>query len=459
MGLQKKLIDHTIKSHGKLVTQAKAQSKKSDDKRLTLISEIERLESSHKTLPLFLYDYAAWYAPDQLPQLIKDFIAKEPLDRDLEFLLRAKAKVGDAEELERKAFAERLRPSYDNRQRLLFARATIKGDPLGYLAARASVNAILTTVTTADVYQMTSQTQRLDAIALLREILRTNRHHSEAKALLLQQELYWLKRIAQKIEGQSAMAMSAFSMYLANRGFDPIQREGWWPWLKDYGGAIWGLGPISSFAGVPGIDLPGANAELVGAQAMEAAKHRIALMSFLRLSKAGRTLAEIKAMKPVELVKVLQAYWELTDNFPPQRRQAMTRMAVDIHSTLRDLRDLNRLSTDHGDRFGFAQDVNEFFAMDYFVPVDSRYQSFEWFGDILNVHNLVTFWGPGAITKVGGRWAKTPYMSFAEQDMLQKAGHNLATVSRNAVSKVLDSQKVLIRGYNLDTIGEMIRKT
>jgi hypothetical protein len=284
---QKAAINAILKTHANLITRAKAQLEKSENKRPALAKEVSRLEEFQKLLPLFLYDYAAWYSPDQLPRLLNDFIAKEPLDRDLEFLLRAKAKVADAEELERKAFAERLRPSAENKQRMLFARATIKGDPLGYLAGRTTVTDILKTVTTADVYQTTSQTQRLDAIALMREILRTNPNHPEAKALVLQQELYWLKRIAQKLEGQSEMAMSAFSLYLKNRGFDPIQREGWWPWLKDYAGAVWGLGPISMFAGVPGIDLPGANAELAGTQVMEAARHKVALTAIIRLVKAG----------------------------------------------------------------------------------------------------------------------------------------------------------------------------
>lgn len=451
---QENLINKIIGMHEDVLSRAGIQLKKSGKNHSVLIGEVARLKEEHKLLPLFLYDYAAWYSPDQLPELIKDFIAKESLDQNLEYLLTAKAKIADARKLERKAFAERLRPSSINNQRMLFAMATIKGDPLGYLAGRSRVNDILKTVTVADVYQMTAQTQRLDAIALLRKILRTSKNDNEAKSLLIEQEVYWLKRIAQKLEGQSAMATSAFSLYLANRGFDPVDRQGWWPWLKDYAGAIWGLGPISSFAGIAGIDLPGANAELVGAQLMNVAKNRIALVALIRIVRSGHTLSEIKAMSRADLAKLLKNYWAKSSQNNPK---AITRIAVDIYSTLRELDDLNRLSTD--DRFEFARDVNEFFAKNYFTPVDSSYQSFEWFGDLLNVHNLVTLWGPGAIVKVNGKWAKAPYMSFAEQDMLQKAGSNLAAISRTAVSRALDSQKVLIWGYNLDTIGEMIKKT
>ena len=456
---QKTLINRTLKAGASLISSTKAQQEKSKDKRPALDKELTRLEQQQNLLPLFLYDYAGWHAPDQLPRLIKDFVAKEPLDRDLEFLLKSKAKVGDAQDLERQAFFERLKPSMDNKQRALFARATIKGDPLGYLAGKKSVNNILKTVTVADVYQTTSQTQRLDAIALLREILRTNKNHPEAKALLLSQELYWLKRIAQKLQGQSEMAMSAFSQYLKNRGFDPIHREGWWPWLKDYASAVWGLGPISMFAGVPGIDLPGANAELAGSQVMEAARYQVAMVAIIRLLKAGHTLSELKAMDSGVLQSLLQRYWALSAKSSSKHRKSVTKIAVDIHATLRGLRDLDRLSTDDGDRFGFAQDVNEFFAKNYFVPVDSRYQSFEWFGDLLNVHNVVTLWGPGAITKVGGKWARAPYMSFAQQDRLQKTGYSLSALSRSAISRVLDSQKVMVYGYNLDTIGNMVRNS
>ncbi len=454
--LQENLINKTIAQHKKIITRAKAQQKKSQKKRPALTHEVERLQDEHKLLPLFLYDYAAWYAPDKLPRVIKELTEKESFDTHLSYLLQAKAKVADAQELEKEAFIERLKPTKKNKLRILLARATIKGDPLGYLAGRTQVNEILKEVTYADVLQTTSQTQRLDAIALLRELLRT-RTDPVAKALLIEQELYWLKRIAQKLEGQSEMAMSAFATYLANRGFDPVEREGWWPWLKDYGAAVWGLGPISSFAGMPGIDLPGANAELVGAQVMDAARNRISLVAIIKLLKAGNSLTELKALSVAEMSKLLQEYWGDSARTSAQRRTSVTKIAVDIHTSLRDLRDLDRLSTD--DRFEFARDVNSFFAKNYFTPVDSRYQSFEWFGDLLNVHNLVTLWGPGAIVKVNGKWAKAPYMSFAEQDLLQKAGNNLASLSRTMVSQMLDSQKVLIAGYNLDTIGEMIRKT
>ena len=453
---QKDLIDKTIQQQAEIFSRAQAQHKKSGEKRPALTAEILRLADERKLLPLFLYDYAALNAPDQLPRVIKELMEKEPVDKQLANLLLAKAKIADAENLEKEAFLEKLKPTLTNKQRLLFLRATIKGDPLGYLAGRTGVNAILKEVTIADVLQTTSQTQRLDAIALLRELLRTGQN-SVAKAMLVQQEIYWVKRIAQKLEGQSEMALSAFSAYLSSRGFDPVDRIGWLPWMKDYAGAVWGLGPISMFAGIPGINLPGANAELVGAQMLDAARDRIALVGILKLLKAGYSLTELKARSPRELNQQLQKIWGDDAKSTSKRSDSVKRLAVDIHTCLRDLRDLDRLSTD--DRFEFARDVNEYFAKNYFTPVDSGYQSFEWFGDLLNVHNLVTFWGPGAIAKIDGKWALTPYMSFAQQDLLQKAGLNLASLSRAAAIDLLNSEKILIRGYNLDTIGEMIRKT
>ncbi len=451
---QKDLIDKIIKQQTSIYSRAEAQNKKSGSARPALVNEMKRLDQEHMLLPLFMYDYAAWHEQDQLPRLIKDLTGKNRLDKTLELLLTAKAKIADATVLEQKAFTERLRPGPTNKQRLLFERATIKGDPLGYLAGRTRTQDILKTVTQADVYQTTSQTQRLDAIVLLRNILRNNPGDTQARSLLAQQELYWLKRISQKIEGQSKMAMSAFSTYLVNRGFDPVHREGWWPWLKDYSSAIWGLGPISMFAGIPGIDLPGANAELVGSQVMDAAKHRISLAAIMRLVKTGHTLVELRAMSSKEMAILFHDLWgESAD----KRTKSIHKIAVDVHSSLRQLRDLNRLAQD--DDFEFARDINQYFAQNYYTPVDSRYQSFEWFGDLLNVHNIVTLWGPGAIVKVGDKWAKAPYMSFAAQDRLQKAGKSLAALTGNSLTHLLNNQKVLIKGYNLDTIGEMIRKT
>ncbi|MCP4290853.1 MAG: hypothetical protein GY780_03345, partial [bacterium] len=223
---QKDLIDKIIKQHTSIYSRAEAQNKKSGSARPALVNEMKRLDQEHMLLPLFMYDYAAWHEQDQLPRLIKDLTGKNRLDKTLELLLTAKAKIADATVLEQKAFTERLRPGPTNKQRLLFERATIKGDPLGYLAGRTRTQDILKTVTQADVYQTTSQTQRLDAIVLLRNILRNNPGDTQARSLLAQQELYWLKRISQKIEGQSKMAMSAFSTYLVNRGFDPVHREG-----------------------------------------------------------------------------------------------------------------------------------------------------------------------------------------------------------------------------------------
>lgn len=439
-----------------LLSAARAQVAESGDQRPLAMAELARLEEEQAVLPLFLHDYAAWYAPDELPRLISDFRLRETLDPGIENLLLAKAKVADAEDLERRAFIERLRPVPDNYQRLLFTLATIQGDPLGYLGGRTQVDEILRQVTTADVLQTTAQTQRLDAIALLREVLHADPDDAAARALLLGQEQYWLKRIAQKLERQADMAQGAFAAYLSTRGFDPADRAGWWPWMKDYLGAVWGLGPIALFAGIPGIDLPAANAELVGAQLMDAARSRVALVAVLKLSRAGRTLAELKAMDAAALAASLRELW---GEGAAREARAVTRFAVDVHTTLRTLRDLDRLSTDDGDTLEFARDVNQLFASDYYLPVDSRYQSFEWFGDLLNVHNIVTLWGPGAITRVDGRWVKSGYMSFAEQDRLQRAGTSLAGLTRSAASRILDSQSVAIAGYNLDTIGETIRRS
>jgi len=503
---QKTLINKTTKFHSDIYSRAQAQLSISGQQRPALTSEVTRLKDENKLLPLFLYDYAAWYEPDQLPALIKTIVAKGSLDRNLKNLLLAKAKIADADNLEKKAFAERLRPTQENNQRIsvnlnavkkltsftlscmagdpfgyytsfddivpdlgaidtgidfrqetLVGMAAISRDPIGYLDGRTPMKKILKTVTIADVYQITSQTQRLRAIALLRDNLAINKNDSQAKALLIQQELYWLKRIAQKIEIQSTMTMNAFAAYLSNRGLDPVLKEGWWPGIKDTVSIIWGLGPISLFAGIPGIDLPGANAELVGKQQMESARNRIAFSVLMRLVKAGNTLTEIKALDKKELASVLKKYWGYDAQSSPNRIRSINKFAVDIYMLMRDLKDLDRLSTD--DRFEFARDVNEFFAKDYFDPVNSRYHWYESFGDLLNVHNIITLWGPGAIVKIGGKWAKAPYMSWAQQTQLQNAGQSLSGLGQAALGRVLSSQKVLIKGYNLDTIGHMIKDT
>ncbi|MEM7069963.1 MAG: hypothetical protein AAF478_13875 [Pseudomonadota bacterium] len=453
---QELIIDQVIRSHRKILDRAKAQYTKSGDGRPRLVTAIKNLEQEHKLLPLFLYDFAEWYAPSQLPQLIRDFVFRENLEPNLEKLLTAKAKIGDAMELERKAFTERLRPNPENSQRILFSMATIKGDPLGYIGGRTEVNEILASPTQADVYQITSQTQRLDAIVLLRDILRTDRYDAVAKSLLIQQETYWLKRIAQKLEGQTAMVKNAFSLYLSNRGFSTDDRAGWLPWMSEYLGALWGLGPVALTAGIPGIDLPGANAEMVGVQLMEAARARMAIVALIKLVKSGRSLTDIKELDQKSLTTVLKNHWNPSN---PENNKAISRIAIDIYTTLRDLKDLDRLSNDNGDITEFARDVNEYFAKNYFVPVDSRYQSFEWFGDLLNVHNIVTLWGPGAITKVNGKWAKSGYMTFAEQELLQTGGATLSAAVRTSAGKILDNQNIMIAGYNLDTIGETIRQS
>ncbi len=453
--LQEQLVDAAVASLAGIVDRARAQAARSGDRRPRLAPELERLEDEQRLLPLYLYDYAAWHAPDELPRLISGLSADGGIERDLGNLLLAKSKIADAEELERRAFAERLRPDADGLQQILFALATIQGDPLGYLAGRTEVAEILRGVSIAEVLQTTAQTQRLDAIALLRDILHADPDNAPARALAIEQELYWLKRIAQKLDGQAAKARSAFSLYLANRGFDPEGGNGWWPWMQDYLGAVWGLGPIAAFAGFPGIDLPGANAELVGTQLMAAARSRLAVTALIRLVRSGRTLPEIRALDGAGIAALLGDLW---GGAAETNRRAVTRFAVDIHDSLRELRDLDRLSTDDGDTLEFALDVNAFFAADYFTPVDSRYQSFEWFGDLLNVHNLVTLWGPGAITRIDGRWATSGYMSFASQDALQKAGSTLAGASRSAVTRLIDNQHIVIAGYNLDTIGETVRR-
>ncbi|MCP4290852.1 MAG: hypothetical protein GY780_03340, partial [bacterium] len=117
------------------------------------------------------------------------------------------------------------------------------------------------------------------------------------------------------------------------------------------------MGPISMFAGIPGIDLPGANAELVGSQVMDAAKHRISLAAIMRLVKTGHTLVELRAMSSKEMAILFHDLWgESAD----KRTKSIHKIAVDVHSSLRQLRDLNRLAQD--DDFEFARDINQYFA-------------------------------------------------------------------------------------------------
>ena len=406
---QRVLIDEALAATAALSESTEAQENKSGGRRPWLADEIQRLTDEATLLRIQLYDAAEWYLPNELPALIRELDVDSTATEEVARLMRAKVHLARASDDDEKIWLQMASPRQS------------PPDPVLTIAAR---------------------TARLDAIVELRRVLQISPENAEARGLLVELELFWLRQIAAKIGFERRANLEAFRGYLTDRGFYTDQPAGWTEYLWEFAAAVWGLGPIASAAGLPGIDVPGSLATELDVTQQQAAKHQVTMLAIIRLVKNGVPLTEIRALTADEIAERMTLHTVDGRRLPADKAR---RIALDIRDTFSELDDLRRLASTDGEYL--VEDVNMAFRAGYYAPLAASYTWYETFGDILNVHNIAFLWGPGSVAKINEQWVGLRYLSSTEIQAAEQAG------------KLVTGKQAFIARFGLDTIAETFAAT
>lgn len=406
---QSELIDEAWRLNRELEQLCGEQKERSGDRRPWLNAEHARLDDELTVLEVQLYDAAQWYLPDELPALVDRLDLDTTATEEVALLLRAKVSLAEAAWNDEKSWLQMTSPR------------KAPPDPEWVEAARAP---------------------RLKAIVDLRRVIEINPGNADARGMLMEQELYWLREIAAKLDLESRASTEAFRQYLTARGFSADQPQGWPRSAYEVITAIWGLGPIALSAGLPGINVAEARATELDVTQTTAARSQVALLATMRLVRNGVPLAEIPSMTTAEVARRMTLHTADGRPLPADRAR---RIVQDIHDTLGDLDDLRLLAS--ADPQHLVEDVNRAYGKAYFAPLDPTYTWYESVGDLLNVHNVSLLWGPGAVAKIDGKWAGLRSMTGSEIQAMEHAG------------TLITGRQLLLSSTGLTRLAETISST
>jgi len=387
-----------------LEKSVKGQQGRSGDRRKELPAELQRLADQKQILQLQFYDAAEWYAPHQLPKLIRtmNFKGSAP---DVVKIIEAKAHLADGRHLE----GQLNTPS-----------AVVRNVRLDEPLIKGAVTA------------------RFKALQNVREVLAANPDHEEARAMLQQMELYWLNQIGAKLEREKQVSLAAFGAYLENRGYDSKDRSGWWEGFKEYASVAWSSGPISLGAGLPGVDMPWVVAEDVSITQTEIAKNLVSLLVMKRLRKNGVPVAQIREITPDALARQMVLHTASQTPLPDDKARRMVR---DIRESFAELGELHALAEGKLVAFNLAM------GRSTYGSVDSEQSWGEYLGDAFSPRHLISLFGPSAIVKVGGKWALAGRMAGSEIRAAEAAG------------QVMRGRDALVAGLRLEKLGRSLAST
>ena len=441
---QKTLLEKALNETQDLFTSASTQFETAKETHPELQNEVDRVEEEQRLLKLELYDSAEWYAPHELTKHIKQYEAREGSLPEHLNLLHVRALIGEAEWLEEKVYMQRNSPSYqdptavrqqaqDNidywRQLLEMTKPTYDAMvDVGVLGARsgneeefqarrsrqvrASRGLTSESVDPGDPLQVVARSARFDAMMILRGMHQQMPDNQDILQELLQQELFFIQRIADKINEEQRASMMAFYGYLKERGFgkkdlkddpevtlDPLFLEQLWAGL--------GMGPIAALSAISaddtfaGMPIPGwlfpddwlvntadAMAEIVGDAQKQSAQNRVAINALIRMMKNGLKLVELPSLNPTMMAAYLVAQDGSGRSLPPERLRGLLR---DIKEMMVQLPELGALV--RGDLISFSKA----FGRGHYPSIHPKYSWYEWFGDLFNAKNIVFLWGPGSV--------------------------------------------------------------
>ena len=392
---QQLLIDEVLDALLKLQQSVEIQVDKNGDKRPGLTDELQRLKDQDWLLKVELYDAARWHNENEMLKLMEEFDFSRWDVPGVSLWYRAKARLAHASNLDRRLWLQQTSPTS-----LPLDMRLVEG----------------------------ARTLRLEALSDLRRLLRKHPNHEQARAMIQKQEIYWLKQVAAKLDKEKQLALAAFRQYLTERGFNADDKYGWWAGTTEFFATYFGLGPISLTAGLPGINVPGGLADSVGIIQMGAVKNQIAINIMIRLVQNGVPLPKIPAITPEQLAETLILNTKRNTPLPEYQARRMWR---EMKESFAEITVLGRLAAD--DPFYFAQDVNAAFADSFYIPIDSEYHWYEYFGDILSLRNVIGFFFPHTVlSKVNNRWFPV-LINPGKVTALQEAG-KWVTVRSNVTS-------------------------
>ncbi|MBE9486540.1 MAG: hypothetical protein IMY82_05170, partial [Chloroflexi bacterium] len=446
---QRKLIDEALNATKDLHRSASARFEKSQEKYPELKGEVDRVEEEQRLLKVELYDAAEWYAPHQLTKLVKEYEDREGILPEYLQWIYVRALIGEAEWLEEKVYLQRNSPSYQDpkavrkqaeddieyyRQLLELTKPIydVMSD-VGLIkenrgfdgkvqsrrnrSSRPSRGFTTEPVDPGDPIQVLARSARFDAMVVLRDMHQRMPDKQDILQELLQQELFFVQRIADKINAEQRASMMAFYGYLKERGFgqkdlqddpnatlDPLFLEQLWAGL--------GMGPIAAlsalsvddtFAGMPIpawlfpddwlVNTPDALAEIVGDAQQQSAQNRVAINALMRMMNNGLKLAQIPNLNHNTMATYLVAKDGSGRSLPPDRLHGLLR---DIKEMMTQLPELGALV--RGDLISFSRA----FGRGHYPSIYPEYTWYEWFGDIFNAKNIVFLWGPGSVYSLNG---------------------------------------------------------
>ena len=231
---QRKLIDEVLNETTALRQSASARYESDKKSHPELKGETARLEEEQKLLKLELHDSAEWYAPHQLSKLVKEYEDSDgALPDQLDWLtctgLHRRSRM-----VRRKSLSTtQLHPPTRTRKiarkaaddRIKYWKDFLSTFSFGTLET-AEVNSLAPEFDAGDPLQVVARSARFDAMTILRNMHQRDPDKQDIVQELIKQELFFVKRIADKIYAEQQASMMAFYGYLKNRGFGEKDLKG-----------------------------------------------------------------------------------------------------------------------------------------------------------------------------------------------------------------------------------------
>ncbi len=405
---QGKLIEEGVRVATMLIETADLQSIGSRDnpENLKVVrGAVEHFTDQRDLARLMFYDAAGWYDRPEFQQALAatKFQAEGP--QDLAKLLEAKIALAQAR-------------SYDLRLAVLMA--SPNKPTAGSVAENEGAKA------------------RIRASALLREILQKTPDLGEARAMLADIELEMLSWIQAKLEREKRSTMAAFRAYFTARGYNENDPHGLWEGFKEYWNVCWGTSPISLFVtGAGGVAHQ--QATQVGLEQLAIAKNQVSLLALRRLVRSGTSLAQARQLNAAQMAERIGFYTVGRKELDVAKAR---RICQDIHETFAELYDLRALADGKGEEFV------TFLERNYYQSYETQKGWTEAIGDtFLSPLGVLTFFGPSAVMRVGGRWSQVSLTAAQEASLVAQG------------VRVERGRDVFAAVFRLEQFGEKLAKS
>jgi hypothetical protein len=401
---QQKLMDEAREAQALLLASAQRQAERSGDRRPRLKVTIEDQKDQQAILELNLYDAAGWH--EDLDRAVKELKLDSQATAEVAKLMAAKVWEARAKKFEERLWYQQVAPgTMQPKAPPPQSRWRVVRLWSNFWSWMGRYRTMDTGFEAAPLNDEQVREARMEACLALREVLRLNPKNDEARQLLRELELDFVKGIAAKLEHENELARAAFHRYLKARGYYIEKPEGLWSAWEALRVSFL-TGPVSYIAEIFG-GLAGRAADKTIEVQDQVAKHQVALLGIRTLINNGMTLQEVweRTSTPEELAKYMTFFTVGRGRLEPDKIQKLSK---DIFDTFIELRDLVALA--RGDK----QDYLKLHSRNYYRVVDPDKSIVEMVGDeFLSPKGLLMWFLPGAIIKSGTTWVyDTPALTL-----------------------------------------------